>query len=253
MKIVGVIPARYASSRFPGKPLVDINGKSMIRRVYEQVIKAGLDKVVVATDDFRILDHVQDFGGEVVLTSPDHQSGTDRCYEAYTLQKARFDVVINIQGDEPFIQPRQIETLTSCFAKPETQIATLIKKISVPEELFNPNMPKVVTSLDNQAIYFSRHPIPFCRQADSIEWVHRHSYFKHIGIYGFRAEVLAQITRLAPSSLEKAESLEQLRWLEHGYRITTAQTDLETFGIDTPEDLEKAIHYIAMWNSYLAD
>jgi 3-deoxy-manno-octulosonate cytidylyltransferase (CMP-KDO synthetase) len=239
MKIAGIIPARYASSRFPGKPLVDINGKTMIRRVYEQVRLAGLDKVVVATDDQRIFDHVQNFGGQAVLTSPLHQSGTDRCQEAYHHLQEAFDFVINIQGDEPFIQPGQIQTLTSCFANPQTQIATLIKKISGPEELFNPNTPKVVVDHLGQALYFSRHPVPYCRQAEAGQWLAHHTYYKHIGLYGYRVDVLAEITKLPPSPLEKVESLEQLRWLEHRYRITTALTELDTFGIDSPQDLEK--------------
>lgn len=253
MTIAGIIPARYASTRFPGKPLADVSGKSMIRRVYEQVSQAGLDKVVVATDDERIFTHVREFGGEVVLTSPDHQSGTDRCYEAYCQLNTPFDFIINIQGDEPFIQPLQIQTLASCFTNPQTQIATLIKKITVLEELFNPNTPKVVIDHENQALYFSRHPIPYCRHGEPTEWLQRQNYYKHIGIYGYRADVLAEITRLAPSPLEKAESLEQLRWLEHRYRISTALTELETFGIDTPEDLNKAIQYTSLWNRFLSE
>jgi 3-deoxy-manno-octulosonate cytidylyltransferase (CMP-KDO synthetase) len=252
MSIAGIIPARYASSRFPGKPLANIQGKSMIQRVYEQVSEAGLDKVLVATDDRRILEHVQAFGGESVMTSPEHQSGTDRCYEAFCLLPNDYDYIINIQGDEPFVQPLQIKTLASCFSNPDTQIATLIKKITVPEELFNPNTPKVVVDQMGQAIYFSRHPIPYCRQAEASGWLQRHEYYKHIGIYGYRADILAAITRLPPSPLEKAESLEQLRWLDHRYRITTAITDLETFGIDTPEDLDKALQYAALWSRYLA-
>lgn len=239
MKIVGIIPSRYASTRFPGKPLADIHGKSMVRRVYEQVQLAGLHKVLVATDDDRIKQHVEDFGGEAVMTSPDHQSGTDRCQEVLERLGPGYEVVINIQGDEPFIQPRQIETLVACFNDPLTQIATLVKEVQSVEELFNLNAPKVVTDQAGQAIYFSRHPIPFFRQAEPAEWLSRHTYYKHIGIYGYRAAALAQIAQLAPSPLEKAESLEQLRWLEHGFAIKTAVTDLETFGIDTPLDLEK--------------
>ena len=199
--------------------------------------------LAVATDDQRILEHVQDFGGVAVMTSPHHQSGTDRCYEAYRLLRAPYndDVIINIQGDEPYIQPQQIRTLAACFEDPQTQLATLIKKIYDPEELFNPNSPKVVVDQAGLAIYFSRHPVPYCRKAPPAEWLHHHTYYKHIGIYGYRPDALARITQLAPSPLEKCESLEQLRWLEHGFRIATAATEFETFGIDTPEDLQKAL------------
>ena len=240
MKIIGIIPARYASTRFPGKPLVLINGKSMIQRVYEQASKARLDKVLVATDDERILAEVQQFGGEAILTSTQHQSGTDRCYEAYTRFQNPHDVIINIQGDEPFIQPEQIDLLASCFTQPGTQLATLIKPVETSAELFNPNSPKVIINQNHEAIYFSRHPIPYLRGTEEANWLEKHTYFKHIGIYGYRVDVLEKITHLPPSSLEKAESLEQLRWLENGYKIKVAITHLETFGIDTPEDLEKA-------------
>ncbi|WP_192825272.1 3-deoxy-manno-octulosonate cytidylyltransferase [Rufibacter sp. LB8] len=237
MKALGIIPARFASTRFPGKPLVDLGGKSMIERVYAQAKKANLQHVVVATDDTRILEHVLAFGGQAVMTSADHQSGTDRCYEAYTQLAQEFDVVVNIQGDEPFIQPEQINKVLSCFQLPSAQIATLVKKVKDAQELFNPNSPKVVLGAQQQALYFSRHPIPYLRGYDQQEWLEKHSYFKHIGIYGYRTSVLAQLTQLAPTLLEKA--LEQLRWLEHGFTIITAETDLETLGIDTPQDMEK--------------
>lgn len=241
LRFVGIIPARFASTRFPGKPLVDIGGKTMIQRVYEQVSKALTD-VYVATDDKRIYDAVAAFGGKVIMTSDQHKSGTDRCFEAFSKLTEWFDVVVNIQGDEPFIQPEQIETLKSCFNSEETQIATLVKKLTAKDggdALFNPNSPKVVIDNQNNALYFSRSPIPYKRSVDEKEWILQHDYFKHIGIYAYRAEVLAEITSLEPSKLELAESLEQLRWLENGYRIKVGFTQVETVGIDTPEDLEK--------------
>lgn len=239
MKILGIIPARYASTRFPGKPLVDIAGKSMIQRVYEQSSKCTeLSAVIVATDDNRILDHVTGFGGKVIMTSNDHASGTDRCAEV-ALQYPEYDVIINIQGDEPFIDPKQIAKLAACFEGSNTQIATLVKKVSSNEELFNSNSPKVILNNTSEAIYFSRSPIPHIRGQQQENWLKHFTYFKHIGIYGYRAGVLRQITKLPVSSLEKAESLEQLRWIENGFRIKVAETDLETIAIDTPEDLAK--------------
>lgn len=241
LNFAGIIPARFASTRFPGKPLVDIGGKSMIQRVYEQVSKV-LNDVYVATDDERIYDAVVAFGGKVIMTSDQHRSGTDRCYEAYTKLPAEFDVIINIQGDEPFIQPSQIEALKMCFEDETTQIATLVKPIAVSETdslLFNPNSPKVVLDKNSCALYFSRSPIPYRRGAEEKDWASLHTYYKHIGIYAYRTQVLAEITSLEPSILEMAESLEQLRWLENGYKIKVGFTDVETVGIDTPEDLEK--------------
>jgi 3-deoxy-manno-octulosonate cytidylyltransferase (CMP-KDO synthetase) len=239
MKTLGIIPARYASTRFPGKPLVDIAGKSMIQRVYEQARKCNqLSEVVVATDDARIFDHVVAFGGGAVMTSPDHQSGTDRCAEV-ALKHPDYDVVINIQGDEPYIDPEQITKLISCFNDAETQIATLIKKVVTEQELHNTNSPKVIINRDFEAIYFSRSPLPYIRGQEESTWLQHFTYFKHIGIYGYRADILRQITKLPLSSLEKAESLEQLRWIENGYRIKVAETELETYAIDTPEDLKK--------------
>jgi 3-deoxy-manno-octulosonate cytidylyltransferase (CMP-KDO synthetase) len=241
LNFAGIIPARFASTRFPGKPLVDIGGKSMIQRVYEQVSKV-LNDVYVATDDERIYNAVVAFGGKVIMTSDQHRSGTDRCYEAYTKLPAEFDVIINIQGDEPFIQPSQIEALKMCFEDETTQIATLVKPIAVSETdslLFNPNSPKVVLDKNNCALYFSRSPIPYRRGAKEKDWASLHTYYKHIGIYAYRTQVLAEITSLEPSILEMVESLEQLRWLENGYKIKVGFTDVETVGIDTPEDLEK--------------
>jgi 3-deoxy-manno-octulosonate cytidylyltransferase (CMP-KDO synthetase) len=239
MQILGIIPARYASSRFPGKPLVDIAGKSMIQRVYEQAKKCtDLTEVIVATDDNRIFDHVTAFGGVAVMTSPDHQSGTDRCAEV-ALAHPQYHVVINIQGDEPYIDPEQITKLAGCFATPETQIATLVKQVKTEQELHNPNTPKVIVNKLSEAAYFSRSAIPHIRGEEQANWLEFYPFFKHIGIYGYRADVLQEITKLPISALEKAESLEQLRWIENGYRIKVAETELETYAVDTPEDVDK--------------
>lgn len=239
MKSIGIIPARYGSTRFPGKPLVQIQGKTMIQRVYEQATQANLEQVLVATDDERILAEVQRFGGQAVLTAENHQSGTDRCFEAYCEFNEPCDFVINIQGDEPFIQPEQINLVINLFSSPLTQIGTLVKKITVYEELFNPNAPKVIMDTRQQALYFSRHPIPYIRGHAPDQWLAQHTFYKHIGIYGYRADILEQITLLPPADLELAESLEQLRWLQNGFRISTALTTHDTQGIDTPEDLLK--------------
>lgn len=241
LRFVGIIPARFASTRFPGKPLVYIGGKTMIQRVYEQVSKALAD-VYVATDDQRIFDAVLTFGGKAIMTSDQHKSGTDRCFEAFSKLEEWFDVIVNIQGDEPFIQPEQIEELQKCFFDPDTQIATLAKKVTEKdgfEFLSNPNNPKLVINKQNEAMYFSRSVIPFRRGSEPENWILRHSYLKHVGIYAYRADILRELTQLEQSPLEIAESLEQLRWLENGYRIKVGFTDVETVGIDTPEDLEK--------------
>jgi 3-deoxy-manno-octulosonate cytidylyltransferase (CMP-KDO synthetase) len=244
MSILGIIPARFASTRFPGKPLVQIGGKTMIQRVYEQAQKANLQKVLVATDDVRILTHVKEFGGNVVLTSESHESGTDRCFEAYKQNNEDFEYIINIQGDEPFIQPEQINLLADLLQDNSVQLATLIKKIHTEEELHNTNLPKVVTDVRGQAILFSRQTIPFLRNVPPSDWLTRHTFYKHIGIYGYRTDILEQITQLPIGTLEKCESLEQLRWLENGFKIMTAVTELENLGIDTPEDLEKAVKFL---------
>lgn len=242
MKFLGIIPARYASTRFPAKPLALLGGKPVIQRVYEQVVKL-LDDAVVATDDERIEAAVKAFGGKVVMTSTSHRSGTDRCYEALTKVDGEFDVVINIQGDEPFIQPSQIRTVMDCFEDSSTQIATLVKPFT-PQDGFdaleNVNSPKVVVNKQMQALYFSRSIIPFFRNKEKKEWLAGHTYYKHIGLYAYRAEVLKEITQLPQSSLELAESLEQLRWLENGYVIKVGESQVETIGIDTPEDLARA-------------
>lgn len=239
MKVLGIIPSRFASTRFPGKPLAMIDGISMIQRVYEQSKKSSsLQKVIVATDDDRIYNHVKDFGGEVVMTSTDHPSGTDRCAEVLSKEKEKWDAVINIQGDEPFIDPKQIDLLVSLLQN-NAMIATLVKKINTNDELLNPNTPKVILNKDGNAIYFSRQPLPYYKGIDVSEWQKMIDYYKHVGMYGYRAEVLPQLTKLPVGSLEKAESLEQLRWLENGYAVSTAITDIETIAIDTPADLER--------------
>lgn len=246
MKFIAIIPARYASTRFPGKPLALLGGKPVIQRVYEQV--AGvLDDAVVATDDRRIYDAVLAFGGKAEMTSTEHRSGTDRCWEAYCKQGKTYDAVVNVQGDEPFIRPAQLEALKRCFDDPETQIATLVKPFAEKdglEALENPNSPKVVLDSRSRALYFSRSVIPYLRGVDRTEWLRRHTYYKHIGIYAFRTEVLREVTALPQSPLELAESLEQLRWLENGYRIGVGVTNFDTVGIDTPEDLERAERFL---------
>jgi 3-deoxy-manno-octulosonate cytidylyltransferase (CMP-KDO synthetase) len=244
MKILGIIPARYASTRFPGKPLVDIAGKSMIRRVYEQAQQSNsLTQIVVATDDERIVVHVNGFGGRAILTSPEHQSGTDRCAEI-ALKLHEFDYIVNIQGDEPFIHPGQIDLLCSCFQDKNAVLATLVKQIDTDDDLINPNIPKVILNSNSEAIYFSRTVIPHFRGKPITEWLSHHIYYKHIGIYGYQSNTLHAITKLPISSLERAEALEQLRWIENGFRIKAAITDKETHAVDTPEDLEKILKHL---------
>jgi 3-deoxy-manno-octulosonate cytidylyltransferase (CMP-KDO synthetase) len=244
LEIIAIIPARFASTRFPGKPLVDIKGKPMIQWVYEQVQKvSAISKVVVATDDLRIESVVKNFGGNVVLTDPLHPSGTDRCWEAYQKLQSTADFIINVQGDEPFIQPEQIELLLQQLNQ-EVELATLIKKIEDTQLLINPNIVKAVINLKQQALYFSRHPIPFIRGTETSQWLAQHTYYKHIGMYAYRKDVLEKITQLKPSPLEQCESLEQLRWLENGYSIQTTLTPIETIGIDSPEDLDRLLQSI---------
>jgi 3-deoxy-manno-octulosonate cytidylyltransferase (CMP-KDO synthetase) len=240
-KVSAIIPARYGSSRFPGKPLALIGGIPMIKRVHDQAARA-LDSVWVATDDQRIFDTVSAFGGKVVMTSADHRSGTDRCAEAASKisQIEDTDIIINIQGDEPFIRPEQIKMVAGCFAHSDVKLATLIREVMPGEDLFNPNQPKVVVASNGDALYFSRSAIPYFREAETSEWVTRHRYFKHLGIYGYRFETLLEITKLPHGLLENAELLEQNRWLENGYRIRTAVTQWESIGIDTQEDLKRA-------------
>ena len=243
MKVVGIIPARYASTRFPGKPLALIKGKPMIQRVYEQALKSKLDAVVIATDDVRIADAVMDFGGQYVMTSPNHRSGTDRCCEALDLLKTKYDAVVNIQGDEPFIDPKQIDLLVDLIVRDDTPLASLAKRIDDEDELFSPNAVKVVVNQEGNAMYFSRNPIPFMRNVDRDEWLAKGRFYKHIGIYAYKADVLRQVARMEPSALEQAESLEQLRWLENGLAIRMALSDAENISIDTPDDLHRAEQY----------
>ena len=239
MKFTAIIPARYASTRFPGKPLAILGGKTVIQRVYEQAVSV-LDEAYVATDDERILQTVEAFGGRAVMTRSDHKSGTDRIEEAATKIGTTADVIINIQGDEPFIHPSQIETLCRLFDDPQTQIGTLGKRFESMEAVENPNSPKIVTDTKGFALYFSRSAIPFIRGRQRDEWFGQYPFLKHLGIYAYRREVLGEITKLPQSSLEIAESLEQLRWLQNGYRIRVGETNIETVGIDTPEDLQRA-------------
>lgn len=245
MNFIAIIPARFQSTRFPGKPLAQLDGKPIIQWVYENAAKA-IEHVFVATDDERIYQAVEAFGGKAVYTSANHQSGTDRCAEAArkVAQYLKFDVVINIQGDEPFIRPEQVEGLKSCFDSSATEIATLIKPITNAAEITNINRPKVVINQKQEAMYFSRSPIPFVRDSQPEEWITRNTFYSHIGMYAYRYDVLLQLTKLPLGTLEKAESLEQLRWLENGYRIKTAQTQFENIGIDTPEDLENARKFL---------
>ena len=241
MRILGVIPARFASTRFPGKPLADLLGKSMVERVYLQCRKSKLlTELVVATDHQKIYDHVLAFGGHACLTSDQHPSGTDRCCEAMTLQKDKFDFVINIQGDEPFIDPQQIDLLCASLDK-NTELATLIQRIITLEQLLSPNEAKVVLNSHREAMYFSRSPIPFVQKQNQSGWLDNGIFYRHVGLYAYRGDILQAITKLPVSELEKAESLEQLRWIENGYKIKTVETDAEEgMCIDTPEDLEKA-------------
>jgi 3-deoxy-manno-octulosonate cytidylyltransferase (CMP-KDO synthetase) len=238
-KVIAIIPARFASTRFPGKPLVDLGGKPMIQRTYERVLAVdGWQRVVIATDDLQIKVVAEAFGAEVIMTRADHVSGTDRCAEVLSKLGADFDYVVNIQGDEPFIEPAQLQELAIGF-KTNAPILTLIKQISEVDTLFSVNTPKVVINQKGEALYFSRQTIPHLRGIPEQDWLSNHQFFKHIGLYAYRADVLIELSHLKPSPLELAESLEQLRWLENGYTIQTIETQFETMGIDTPEDLEK--------------
>ena len=247
MDFIGIIPARYASTRFPAKPLAMLGGKPVIQHVYEKVVGV-LDYAAVATDDQRIYDVVESFGGNAIMTSTTHRSGTDRCYEALTkVGEDRYDVVVNIQGDEPFIQPQQLHLLCNCFTDETVDIATLVKPFTVDDglsSLENVNSPKVVVNKNMEALYFSRSIIPYMRGRDKNEWIPNHTYYKHIGLYAYRSNVLKEITSLPQGELERVESLEQLRWLENGYKIKVGVSNIETIGIDTPEDLKKAEDYL---------
>ena len=254
MNVFGIIPARYASTRFPGKPLLQLNGKSMVEWVYHRASKA-FDTVAVATDDERIADEVRRFGGRVVMTSPDHRSGTDRCAEALLIMQEEMcvqaDVVVNVQGDEPFIEPALLTSLAACFEDESTQIATVVKPFENISDLLNPNNVKAVMTVTGRAVYFSRSPIPYVRGYEQDKWLTRHSFYRHLGLYGYRSEILSQLTQLTPSPLEITESLEQNRWIENDYYIRILQTQGDNIAIDTPEDLihaqkwlaEKQIHF----------
>ncbi len=245
MEAIGIIPARFGSSRFPGKPLALINGKSMIERVYCQASKAStLKKVIVATDNQQILEHVFSFGGIAVMTSSEIKNGTERCMAAFTSfikdnKNTDFDIIVNIQGDEPFINPSEINTLVNCFQDDNVDIATLIKDITSVEDIFNPSIIKVVKDVNDYALYFSRSPLPYVRDSEQKEWLNKYKFLKHIGIYAYRKKILKVVTRLPVSALEISESLEQLRWLENGYKIKTCFACHESFSIDTPDDLKK--------------
>ena len=255
MKVLGIIPARFASTRFPGKPLVVIQGKTMIQRVYEQALKAkSLSKVVVATDDERIFNHVESFGGEVMMTSSHHQSGTDRCAEVIDRLNTEaiqailtphdrwsdfFEIIVNIQGDEPFIDPSQIDKVVDVLKKGDFMISTLVKRIEDADFIHNPNVVKAVFTEQGKAIYFSRSPIPYLRSTPQYEWLSKGEFYKHIGLYAYKSNVLKELASLKPSRLEQLESLEQLRWIENGYAIGVAETNIETIGVDTPDDILK--------------
>ena len=240
--IVGIIPARYASTRFPGKPLIDIQGKTMIHRVYEQALKSKhLDKVIVATDDERIFNHVKDFGGEAVITAEHHPSGTDRCWDALQQLKGNFQYVINIQGDEPFIQPEQIDELAAILKDGTVELATQMILVDNHEILFDKGEVKIVLNTNKEALYFSRMVIPFIKGVDEKDWHLHHDYYRHVGMYAYRKDILEKITKVPVSSLEKSESLEQLRWLENGFNIKCVTTKYESHCIDTPEDVDKVL------------
>ena len=243
MKIAGIIPARYASSRFPGKPLAIIHNKPMIQHVYEQASKVDqLDELIVATDDPRIEKVVKEFGGKVMMTKPTHSSGTERCAEVQKTLKHSgnlFDIIINIQGDEPFIDPKQIDLVASCFKEENVQIATLAKKIDNEKELFDPNIVKIITDINDKAIYFSRQTLPYFRSQQIENWIQLSAHYKHIGIYAYHSAILEEIVTLRKTPLEEAESLEQLRWIENGYAIKVKKTSIESYAVDVPEDLSK--------------
>jgi 3-deoxy-manno-octulosonate cytidylyltransferase (CMP-KDO synthetase) len=241
MSILGIIPARFASTRFPGKPLIQINGKTMLQRVYEQSAKAMLlNEIVIATDDQRIADHAKSFGAKVIMTNSNHPSGTDRCYEAYTIQGKTFDHVINIQGDEPFLDPMQIDALAE-VCDSTVEIATQMTRCRSYEVLFDKGEVKITLNQKNEALYFSRQVIPFIKGVQENDWHNHFNYYRHVGMYAYRTDVLEAISKLKPSALENAESLEQLRWLEHGYKIKCVETDFDSHCIDVPEDVEKVL------------
>lgn len=244
--IIGIIPARYASTRFPGKPLALINGKSMLQRVYEQSKKAALlNEVIIATDDKRIADHAKLFDAKVLMTGTKHPSGTDRCFEAYQLNSKKYDYVLNIQGDEPFLDPEQINSLAgACDGKVE--IATQMIKCNDHDVLFDKGEVKIVLNKNKEALYFSRSVIPAIKNKDEKDWHLSFEYFRHVGMYAYKVDILEKITTLNVSALETAESLEQLRWLEHGYKITCVETNFDSHCIDSPEDIEKVLRLMKL-------
>ena len=250
MRVLAIIPARYASTRFPGKPLAVLGGESIISRVWHRVKRSALiDTVLVATDDDDICDHVESFAGEgaAMLTSDQHRSGTDRCgevLERLANEGEEYDVVLNVQGDEPFVEVSQLQALIECFRRPEVQIATLKTPIRSTDELLSPNNVKVVCGADGHALYFSRQPLPHMRGVEPGQWLSRGAYYKHVGLYAFRADVLPELCHLAPGLLEESEKLEQLRWLEAGYTIHVVETAQANIGIDTPDDLAQAEEYL---------
>lgn len=248
MKVLAVIPARFASTRFPGKPLVDIAGMSMIQRVYEQVKKSSLvTKAIVATDNEEIFDHVNSFEGEVIMTSATHVSGTDRCAEVAG-KYPDFDIVINVQGDEPFLSPEDVDMVVEPFLENnELAVSTLATPIKTTQTLFDPNSVKVVRSQNNMGLYFSRQAIPFLRNFPQSDWLKHQTFYKHLGIYGFRRTTLLELSKLYPSDLEKSESLEQLRWLEADYSIFVGITQNDSIGIDTPEDLKRLLKRVDLF------
>lgn len=243
MKVIGIIPSRYGSTRFPGKPLAMIKGKTMIQRVCEQAWKSKLDAVVVATDDMRIAEEVLGFGGKYVMTDPRHQSGTDRCFEALHILETECDAVVNIQGDEPFIDPEHINLLVDLISRDDTQLASLAKKIDDEDDLFGSNKVKVVMDKAGNALYFSRNPIPYMRNVDRKLWMKKGTFYQHLGLYAYKTDVMRQIAMMKPTALEKAESLEQLRWLENGLTIRMAIVEADSIAVDSPADLEKAIAF----------
>jgi 3-deoxy-manno-octulosonate cytidylyltransferase (CMP-KDO synthetase) len=241
MSVLAIIPARYASTRFPGKPLVNIKGKSMLQRVYEQTIKAKkIDEVIIATDDERIANHCKEIGAKVIITAVHHPSGTDRCFEAYQLNNKKFDYVLNVQGDEPFLNPEQINSLID-VCDGHVEIATQMIKCHDSVVLFDKGEVKIILNTNKEALYFSRNVIPFIKGIDQIEWHKHYNYYRHVGMYVYRTDILEKITQLKPSALELAESLEQLRWLENGYKIKCVETDFDSHCVDTPEDIEKVV------------
>jgi 3-deoxy-manno-octulosonate cytidylyltransferase (CMP-KDO synthetase) len=243
--IIGIIPARYASTRLPGKPLADILGKSMLQRVYEQSSKSKfLKRVVVATDDERIFDHVKSFGGEVIMTAENHPSGTDRCWDAAQQIDEAFEYVINVQGDEPFINPEQIDELAAVLQDGNIELATQMVAVNSYDLLVDKGEVKIVLNKNNEAMYFSRSIIPFIKNVDEKDWLQQHTYYRHVGMYAYRKDILESITKLPVSSLEKAESLEQLRWIENGFKIKCVVTQYDSHCVDTPQDLEKAIQML---------